>query len=149
MSEEFANRGLIANPSNFTLLNNLAFAYINRGNIDAAKKELSKVNRSKLSDRDQAILQATQGLLAFRTENVAAGRKLYSDARLKAKKIEDDRLFALASFFYAIEELSQKAPDGNPILSEAFRALRRVPDPIFRLLECRLTKLIAGSDKST
>ena len=149
MSEEFANRGLIANPSNFTLLNNLAFVYINRGNIDAAKKELSKVNRSKLSDRDQAVSQATQGLLAFRTGNVAAGRRLYSDARLKAKKIEDDRLFALASFFHAIEELSQKVPDGNPILSEAFRALRRVPDPIFRLLECRLTKLIAGSDKNT
>ena len=113
------------------------------------KRSFQKSTVRSYSDRDQAILQATQGLLAFRTENVAAGRKLYSDARLKAKKIEDDRLFALASFFYAIEELSQKAPDGNPILSEAFRALRRVPDPIFRLLECRLTKLIAGSDKST
>ena len=146
-SERFADLGLMANPSDFTLLNNLAFARINLGNMEGAKEALLTVDRLQLSDQNRAVLQATQGLLEFRTGNVVRGRELYSDARSKAKKIQGEnggRLLALASMFHAIEEVSQEASDSGSVLSEAFQALKRVPHPIFRVLEHRLTKMTSS-----
>ena len=143
-SEWFAKCGLMANPADFTLLNNLAFARINRGDMEGAKKALSRVGYSRLSDRERAVLQATQGLLKFRTGNVAGGRRLYSDARSKARKMQDQdgsRLLALASMFQAIEEISREVSNREPVLSEALRTLEQGTDPIFRVLERRLTKM--------
>ena len=140
-SEQFAKQGLRANPENSTLLNNLAFARINLGDINGAKEVLSKVKRLSLSDQEWVSLQATRGLLAFRTGNVGAGRKLYSEARSKAQKMKDSRLFALASVFYAIEEISHKTPDANAVRSETLYVLQKERDPIFRILEHRLTNI--------
>ena len=142
-SKKLAKQGLIANPSDFTLLNNLAFALMNLGDIQKGKEVLSKATRLQNSDQDRVVLQATQGFLAFQTGEVAVGRQLYSDARLKAKKMKDSRLFALAFVFQAIEEVSQGISDVSPMLSEVFQALRRETDPIFRVLESRLTKMIS------
>lgn len=142
-SKKFAEQGLIANPSDFTLLNNLAFALMKLGDIQNGKKELSKATRLQNSDQDRVVLQATQGFLAFQTGDVAVGRQLYSDARLKAKKMKDSKLFALAFVFQAIEEVSQGISDVSSMLSEVFHALRRETDPIFRVLESRLTKMIS------
>ena len=143
-SEWFARQGLTANSSHFLLWNNLAFALINRGKVEGAKKALSKAGRLHLSDLEQIVLHATQGLLAFRTGDVALGRQLYSDARSKARKMQNgSRLLALASTFHAIEEVSQKVSDSSSVLSEAFQALRRDPDPIFKTLERKLTKMIS------
>ena len=144
-SEWFAKLGLMANPEDFTLLNNLAFACINRGDIESAKGALARVDRLlQLSDLEQAVLQATRGLLKFRTGNVAIGRQLYLEARSKARKIQAQdggRLLALASVFHAIEEVSQEVSDSRPMVSETFEALKRVSDPIFRVLERKLTKI--------
>ena len=140
-SEQFANQGIRANPKNAILLNNLAFAHINRGNIEGAKEVLSKVKRLQLSDQEWVSLQATRGLLEFRDGNADAGRELYSEARSKARKMEDSKLFALASSFYAIEEISQKTPEANSVLSETLHALQQERDPIFRVLERKLTKM--------
>lgn len=140
-SEQFAKQGLRANPENSTLLNNLAFARINLGDINGAKEVLSKVKRLSLSDQEWVSLQATRGLLAFRTGNVDVGRNLYSEARSKAQKMKDSRLFALASVFYAIEEISHKNPDANTVRSETLYVLQKERDPIFRILEHRLTNI--------
>ena len=100
-----------ANPSDFMLMNNLAFALINRGgrgDIEEAGQVLSKAGYLQLSNQNRLVLQATQGFLAFRSGDVVSGRKLYSDARLEARNMRDDRLLALASVFHAMEEISQK-----------------------------------------
>ena len=148
-SKMFAEQGLIANPSDFTLLNNLAFALMNLGDIKKGEEVLSKAAYLQNSDQDRVVLQATQGFLAFQTGKVAVGRQLYSDARLKAKKMKNSRLFALAFGFQAIEEISRGISDARSILSEVFHALRRETDPIFRVLESRLTKMISKKSKNT
>ena len=51
------------------------------------------------------------------------------------------RLLALASMFHAIEEISQEVSNRKLVLSEALQTLEQVPDPIFRVLERRLTKM--------
>ena len=141
-SKQLAKRGLIANPVDFTLLNNLAFACINLKDFVGAKEALSKAKRFKSSDEHQPILQATKGLMAYRTGNLLRGRQLYSDARSKARSIDDNRRLALATTFHAIEEICQEESDSDSVLSEAFQALKREHDPIFRVLEKRLKKMI-------
>ena len=141
-SEWFARQGLRANQSDFTLMNNLAFALINRGNMKEARETLSIASRLQSSDLERIVLHATKGLLAFRTGDVAVGRKLYSDARAKARHLRNHQLLTLASVFHAIEEVSQQVSDSSSVLTEAFHALRRDPDPIFKALERKLTKMM-------
>ena len=146
-SKRFAECGLLANPADFMLLNNLAFARINLGDMEGAKKALSRVGRLQLSVQDGTVLQATQGLWEFRTGNVARGRQLYLDARSEARKMQDqasrERL-ALATAFHAMEEVSQDFLDCGPVSSEAFQMLKRVSDPIFRVLEQRLIEMTSS-----
>ena len=85
-SERFAELGLIANPTDFTLLNSLAFSSINLGNTDKAKKALSDVDSTKLTDQERLVLQATRGLIEYRTGNTTIGFKLYQDARTQARR---------------------------------------------------------------
>ena len=150
MSKQFAEQGIIANPSDFTLWNNLAFALINLGNIQRGREALSKASRLQISDEDRVVLQATQGLLAFRTGDVAVGRQLYLDARSKARKMRDNRRFALASAYQAIEEVSQGISDGSSVLQEALQALRREADtdPTLKVLEDRLSKMIIPTSQN-
>ena len=142
MNKQFAEQGLIANPSDFTLCNNLAFALINLGNIQRGIEALSRARRLQISDQDRVVFQATRGLLAFRTGDVALGRQLYLDACSRARKMQDNRLFALASAHHAIEEVAPGISDSNFALSKVFQALKRETDPIFRALEIRLSKMI-------
>ena len=144
-SARFARQGLRANPSDFMLMNNLAFALINRGSrgdLAEAGQLLSRASYLQLSNQHRLVLQATQGFLAFRTGDVVSGRKLYSDACLQARNMRDDRLLALASVFHAMEEVSQKTSSSESVLSEAFQALQRVPkDPVLKMLEGKLTRM--------
>lgn len=144
-SRKFTKWGLKANPSDFTLLNNMAFACINLNEIEEATEMLSRVHRLRLSDRDRVVLQATQGLLAFRTGAIAVGRQLYTSARSRARKMhgEDERkLLASASVFQAIEEISHRVSDNEPLLLEARQTIKRVSDPIYRVLERKLDNVI-------
>ena len=138
----FARKGLMANPTDFTLINNLAFALINSGHIEEAKEKLAQAARLPLSDHNRVFLKATSGFLAFRTGDNVKGRELYLAARDQAQNMKDNRVFALASTFYAVEELAKDNAGSHAIRSDALRALRRVPDdPILRLLEMKLNNV--------
>ena len=140
-SEELAKRGSKANPTDFTLLNNLACARIYRGNIEGAKEALSRIRPSQISDEDMAVLQATKGLLMFRTGDVARGRELYLEARARAQRTKDKTLIALATAFHTIEEILQAVPEKDSLIREAIKTFNELRDPIFSILEQRLTKM--------
>ena len=143
----FAKRGLMANPSDFSLLNNLTFALANLGELEEAEKTLSKASKLRLSPLQQAVLCATNGLLEFRNGNVARGRDLYLDAQSIAKNIpgtDASRVLAFASAFHAIEEASEQVSNAQPTLSEALRLFEKNSDPIFRVIEHRLRRLASG-----
>ena len=146
-SEWFAESGLRANPMDFMLLNNLAFARINRGDLDGAEEALTRAVNSQMSVRDNVVMQATKGLMAFQTGNIEGGRQLYSEALAEAGKLgnQDLLLIALASVFLAKEVISWKGTENSPEVGAAFQALKRGRDPIFRVLEDRLAKLTTGS----
>ena len=146
-SEWFSKIGLRANPTDFMLLNNLAFARINQGKMEGAGEALTRAYRSQMSERETVVIQATRGLLAFRTGNQEVGRRLYRDALTAAQKseIQDILLLALTTMFLAKELIVREGPEAVAELDKAFRALKQGHDPIFRVLEDRLTKITTNS----
>jgi tetratricopeptide (TPR) repeat protein len=103
-SVRIAEQGLLSNPNNFTLRNNLAFSYGNLNLIDKAAKILRDVDVSTLSPIEKIVFTATSGLLAFRAGNVAGGRALYRKSVTHAKARNDNRA-AVAMIYQAMEEL--------------------------------------------
>jgi len=146
-SEWFAKTGLRANPTDFMLLNNLAFARVNLGNMEGASEALTRAYRSQVSERENAAIQATRGFLEFQNGNLEVGRRLYLDALTAAQKLErqDILLFALTSVYLAMELIMRAGEEGGTELDRAFQALKQGRDPIFRVLENRLTKFTTGS----
>ena len=140
-SKQFAEQGLFANPLDFTLMNNLACSLIKSNDIEGARKNIVAMQKlQSLSDKEKLVLQATKGLWEFRNGNVENGRKFYTDALSRARKIKDRRLLASASVFYALEEISQEEPDQS-VISEAFHNMKQVSDPIFKVLGHRLSQV--------
>ena len=149
-SRKFTKWGLKANPSDFILLNNMAFACINLNEIKEATGILSRIHRLRLSDRDRVVLQATQGLLAFRTGAIVVGRQLYTGARSRARKMHGEdgkKLLASASVFQAIEEISHGFSGNETLLVEARQAIKQVSDPIYRVLETKLDNVITQREE--
>ena len=140
-SKLFADRGLVANPGDFVLLNNLAFACINSGEMGKARTALKKMEIGAISGSHRAVFQATSGLLAFRTGDAPRGRELYLDALSIARKEKDEALYALAASFYAIEELSINGSDCRRIASEALSALKKIDKSVSDELVRRLRKI--------
>lgn len=150
-SQRFAQHGLIANPKDFTLLNNLAFAQINRGDLEGARKTLAGIGRLQLPDQDRAVLHATRGLWEYRGGDPERGRQLYLTARSEARKTgnqDGGMRLALASFFQAVEEGRRNSRYCESILADASEALQRVRDPVSGVLLQRLDRVKEKFGKS-
>ncbi|MCY4428143.1 MAG: tetratricopeptide repeat protein [Halieaceae bacterium] len=143
-SLQFARRGVMANRLDFTLLNNMAFALGNLGRLDEARKELSKARGLASSSEDEVVLQATRGLLAFRGGDIEEGRRFYEAAIRTSARIKDRRLFALAYFFYALQEHSYSGLENHSesVVSKSLQALNGMSDPISNALKNKLTQAV-------
>ena len=100
----FARRGLISNPENFLLRNNLIVAIAEDGCVDRAKKEYEVIKPSNLDDWERTYWLATRGLLAFKEYDEQRGRKLYEEAVACARSQPDEQSEALALVHWAYEE---------------------------------------------
>ena len=140
----YAETGLRANPDDFTLLNNLAFACLNLGRVAEARQALARIDRRVSLSRHQSIvLKATRGLLAFRTGHVDRGRLLYRAACDEAGQLKDRdgrKIHAFASVFYALEEMAVTGPEAQAAFGEAMVAAKGIADPIVKTLCERLRR---------
>lgn len=145
-SERFAEWGLTSNPSNFILLNNLAFACLCANRVNKARDVLQRVHFEQLGREARTVFLATSGLLAFRTGDLEGGRRMYAEALARAQKVEaEDQivgLHALAATFYALEEARVSGTEGVVALKRAERLLHRVRDPLFEVLESRVKGIL-------
>ncbi|MGE0093760.1 MAG: hypothetical protein AB7M05_20320 [Alphaproteobacteria bacterium] len=79
-SLKIVDDGLIANPKDVTLLNNRAVSLARLGATEVAAEILSGLPKSFSDTTMQCTLEATRGLLAMRTGDIAAGRAQYQSA---------------------------------------------------------------------
>lgn len=128
-------------PSEPTLLNNLAFDLIHLGNLEEAKKALSKIDLSHCLISNRICAIATSGLLEYRSGRPKEGRKLYQTAIQLAYKESLPWLKARAMIYLAREELLAKNSDADNLRNKAINEALKQNDPSFKLLVLRLERL--------
>ena len=110
-----ANRGLLSNPNNFSLRNNLSVALAESGKVEEAKGVHDMVVVGSLEPWEQITYLATEGLIAFREDGHDAGRTYYDSAVTLAISQSNKKSEAMALIHWACEELkageSEKAEE--------------------------------------
>lgn len=112
------NIGLVANPTETVLLNNLAYVNALNGQIEEAERAMSRIySLASGSSSDAEICHtATNGLIQFRKGNIEEGRKLYLDAITRARESSTDKtLINKAILNYLREELVARSCSGTDV----------------------------------
>jgi tetratricopeptide (TPR) repeat protein len=144
--ERIIEIGLRANPDEPMLLNDLAFAFASSGQIDKAEQTFLRIDSAQITDVSREIvIMATQGLINFRRGIPAVGRGLYQTAIEKARRHRLYRTSAIASIYWAREEVLSKSEMADKATQLAVQERDRVSDwDINHIFEIAL-----GGDVST
>jgi hypothetical protein len=118
---ELARAGLVANPSEFLLRNNLAFCLASMDEVKAATAEFAEIDESKLAREQRSTYLATKGLIAFRSGDPDTGRRLYQQS-IASWKHRENRL--LATIMLVREELLAQAPEAPSLAEQVFTQMR-------------------------
>lgn len=104
------NAGLVSNPNNESLLNNIAYSLAKENRIEDAKKYIDKIyGLTGLENTIELCVSATKGLVLYKEGKIDEGRKLYLDVIEKAKGIKNHYYNWLAILNLATEELIIKS----------------------------------------
>jgi tetratricopeptide (TPR) repeat protein len=142
--------GLTSNPRHAMLLNTLAFSYASSDQPDQANEVLGSVDRSSLSDEDTIYLNATAGLIAFRSGDPDRGRHLYRTAIAKAEDMGKRRLSVRAYIFYVREEVRLNPENRDQLVNEAYRLIEESGEPELKLIaDVHLAGLSETNSRST
>jgi Flp pilus assembly protein TadD len=116
--------GLVTNRHSALLLNNLAFSLAVSGQLDKAR-EVIRRPMVDVSQRDNAIVTATRGLIEFRSGDPSSGRELYRQAARALVKEKEDVAATSAALFWLYEELWAGQEDGVREALGFFEATRK------------------------
>ena len=140
----FARRGLVANPGDMRLLNNLVVALASAGNIEEARSRFAKIPRESSQGELTSTLKATEGLLRFREGDVDGGRRSYLEAMEELPHGSIRR--ALAALHLAREMLVAGAPEEGEALEMAERESGQSGRPEVRAMLRAVRRLHEGRD---
>ena len=129
LAQEICNDGLIASPSDATLLNNLAFALANEGKLKEAQDTLNLIPLVGLPTATDICRDATQGLIAFRQGDHAKGRFYYDGAMSKADQNQFLSLKIRAGIHLAREELEVDTTKAGHVIQDVIKMAKRTKDP--------------------
>jgi tetratricopeptide (TPR) repeat protein len=76
---DILTKGLVHHPDELVLLNNLAYSYLMKDEIDKARQIIDRVKA-----QDDIFITATRGLLLIKEGNIQEGQRLYNQARSRA-----------------------------------------------------------------
>ena len=134
---KFAKVGLVSNPEDEVLLNNLAFALAQLGQVEDAQTAISKVNQEDLNETSKVINMATHGLIAFRAGDPAAGAQNYLDAIHLARRNQLPQEFQ-AAIYLALEQIRAGIGDIELVRATALDAVKRIDSPLGKVLQDKL-----------
>lgn len=135
-----AQSGLLTNPKNFILKNNLCYALLNNGQLEEGQRILNSISPNDLKD-DILFYTATKGLLEFKKNNIVNGRELYLKTINKCEEIKSSRLKTQALLNLAIAELQAKTDNSIKLSKEILAKSENEEHPTTILLRERLSKL--------
>src|SRR5262249_11414644 len=136
----FAELGLLSNPDDFSLHNNLAFALALKGDGARAQEVLGVIGRMALSPVEHVVFTATSGLVSFRLGNSELGRRHYHRAVELGKRLPDPRVGVIARVYCAFEEIRVRSPQSERIRQEAVEQGQTLADPLYLAVVDRLRR---------
>lgn len=129
---EFAKRGLKANPQDVGLMNNAAVAQIEIGNLPVAEDFLKRAKDLDAPRHTRIALEATLGLLEFRSGFSDEGRTHYEEAIRLAQGEKNQTQHVLASVMLAREEIRNQTLMSTVALQRAERLIKRTESKVVR-----------------
>ena len=142
-AEAFLREGLIANPRDSNLLNNLTVALAKTGKPGEAQRCFGAINTTALNEQQRIVWHATKGLLLFRNGDHSQGRGLYQEAITTAEQQRLESVGVQASIALATEEVLARTPQASLARAVALAMSRRAPGPVIDALARRLASLEA------
>jgi len=133
-----AKRGLIANPEDFTLHNNAAFALASLGRVKEATEHVERIRSHDLDDSQKVVLLATRGLIAYRSGRPEEGSDLYRRSMELAESVHNDQLLAYALLFNAREAIRASTRDAATAAIHALEETRGSLLPDVRTVAARV-----------
>jgi tetratricopeptide (TPR) repeat protein len=137
LAARFATQGLLANPGDAVLYNNLAFSSAMKGDLAEAVRALQHVDLGSLPPSQKVVMSATWGLVYFRSGNPDLGRRFYQDA-ISFARLKGDPKGIIARLYLAQEEVRIGSEDSESIKNDAIHAARSNHEPWVQLLIERL-----------
>jgi Tfp pilus assembly protein PilF len=142
---EIARRGLVSNPDDPGLANNLAFALASGGKVEEAARILASIGTEPVPSQLVA-LTATSGLIAFRSGDRATGRSKYLKAIKLAKENQLSLHEALASIYLARETARSGADDVEEMLKHVKESLPKISVPSINVALRKLNQELQKKD---
>jgi tetratricopeptide (TPR) repeat protein len=137
-AEKFAEAGLVGNPGEPRLLNNLAYSLLELGRIDEAVARLREIDIGELDGRARLIVAATNGLLAYKLGDVGRGRELYRQVIAIARNEGRHAIAAMAALLQARQEILTNGEEARMALASALEISRNEESPAVRAWRQRL-----------
>jgi tetratricopeptide (TPR) repeat protein len=139
-SIDVINNALRIIPKDPTLLNNLAFALVNQGDVESAQKAINCIDILNSPLTTKICITATAGLIKYRSGHPDKGKELYSKAIQVASKESLSQLKCRAMIYLAREELSTRGLSADSYRQAAIQEGKRLNDPAINVLIQRLEK---------
>lgn len=138
-STAVAQSGLIANPDDPVLLNNVAFALASDGDLTGAARYLARIDKEGLAFDERPMVLATKGLLHFRLNDPEQGREYYRKAIDMAERHSLWEQAMWGSLFFAREE-ARLGGDSADLLGSVDDLLKRLPGRTKGLAEAAIER---------
>lgn len=126
-ASEIAWLGLQANPGDFLLKNNRAFALARMGQPEDAAALLRDVDAAGLSKEEKIVHVATLGMIAFRRGDPDAGRRHYLEC-IFAATLNDSKKAAVAAMYRAEQEIRIGSDYADQAVADARRLADESPE---------------------
>ena len=144
LGARIAKEGLIANPDDLSLKNNLAYALLKQGNIEEARGVLAPTLKH-ITEVENVFLLATSGLLFYKTGNVNSGRELYLKSCEVSRKKGDRTIAALALLHMAEAEKEAKSDKAGEFLQRAIDESAGIDEPSIIIIRDSLAGKMKGT----
>lgn len=141
-AEHFSRIGLIANPDDLTLINNLAYSLANQNKLNDAAKIIQNAPRISNNDAEEIALKATEGLIYIRKGEIEKGKEFYLAAISRAWQTKKLEHYAFASINFAREMLLAGGLTRNDAIALAEKASSYTSHPHVHFL---LNRFVANS----
>lgn len=147
---KFCRAGLVANPKDEMIINNLAYSYAMTDNFKSAFDELNKININNVKDIETKIcLLATTGLAYYRAKDPDEGRMFYLSAIEEAKENGFKNYWNLAWLHFIQEEVlcDPNSELFNNVKDQLLKIQEDLDHPEIKIMKDRVLKLIDQKKK--